>query len=317
MSSAPQFALERLESSARPSPTSPRPAVYDSPILPHEYGFFALYLLVALRLTTSSGIATLPELLVWAAFAAASTALVLLTVHRDTTTTWRIRLGGYVVLMNAAYFRMAAVFADANGVRYDALLQHADTLIFGRPLPLWFDGVAQPGFADLLSFCYFLLFPYILVSCARHLVKLRRAPEEARAFYSGLFLIYALGFVGYLFVPARGAWLDMPGAFRHPIAGGWITALNQQIVERGSNRVDVFPSLHVAVSAFILFFDRRFAPWRFRVYLPAAIGLWISTVYLRFHYGVDVIAGALLAILGLRVAFAMARRPSIIGDILS
>jgi membrane-associated phospholipid phosphatase len=171
--------------------------------------------------------------------------------------------------------------------------------------------------SDLLSVCYFLLFPYILVSCARQLVRLGRAPDEARAFYSGLFLIYAIGFVGYLFVPARGAWLDMPAAFRHPIAGGWITALNQQIVARGSNRVDVFPSLHVAVSAFILFFDRRFAPWRYRVYLPAAIGLWISTVYLRFHYGVDVIAGALLAFVGLRVAFAMTRRPFFMGDILS
>ena len=315
MSSAPLFALEPLESSARSA--SSRPAARNLAILPHEYGFFALYLLVALRLIASSGITILPELFVWAGLAAASTALVLLTRQRDTTTAWRIRLGGYVVLMNAAYFRMAAVFADTHGVRYDALLQHADTLIFGRPLPLWFDGVAQPGFADLLSFCYFLLFPYILVSCGRQLVRLRRAPEEARAFYSGLFLIYAIGFVGYLFVPARGAWLDIPAAFRHPVAGGWITALNQQIVARGSNRVDVFPSLHVAVSAFILFFDRRFAPWRFRVYLPAAIGLWISTIYLRFHYGVDVIAGALLAVIGLRVAFAMTRRPSITGDILS
>ena len=278
MSSAPLFALERLESSARSSLASPRPVARNSAILPHEYGFFALYLLVALRLIASSGITALPELLLWTVLAAASTALVLLTRHRNTTSAWRMRLGGYVVLMNAAYFCMSAVFADGHAVRDDALLQHADTLLFGRPLPLWFDGIAQPGFSDLLSFCYFLLFPYILVSCARQLVRLRRAPDEARAFYSGLLLIYAIGFVGYLFVPARGAWLDIPAAFRHPIAGGWITALNQQIVERGSNRGDVFPSLHVAVSAFILFFDRRFAPWRYPVNLPAAIGLWVSTV---------------------------------------
>jgi membrane-associated phospholipid phosphatase len=100
----------------------------------------------------------------------------------------------------------------------------------------------------------------------------------------------------------------MPNAFHYPIAGGWMTALNQAVVAHGSNRVDVFPSLHVAVSAFILLFDRRFAVWRYRVYLPAAIGLWISTLYLRFHYGVDVIAGALLAITGLRMAFAIAAR---------
>jgi membrane-associated phospholipid phosphatase len=177
-------------------------------------------------------------------------------------------------------------------------------------VPLYFDGAMQPRMSELLSFCYFLLFPYILISCGRQLVRLRGAPREARAFYSGLFVVYAIGFLGYLFVPARGAWLDMPAAFHHPVAGGWMTALNQRVVEQGSNRVDVFPSLHVAVSAFILLFDRRFAPWRYRVYLPAAVGLWISTLYLRFHYGVDVIAGALVATIGLCVAFAMAGRQS-------
>lgn len=317
MSSGPVVAFEHRQRSARPLRASAQPTPKRTTILPHEYGFFTLYLIIGVRLVLSSGNTALRELLLWIAFAAASAGLVLLTRRWNTTSAWRFRLGAYLILMNAAYFRMAAVFAATHGVRHDALLQRADTLLFERPLPLWFDGIAQPGFSDLLSFCYFLLFPYILVSCARQLVRLRRAPAEARAFYSGLFLIYAIGFVGYLFVPARGAWLDMAPAFRHPIAGGWITSLNQQIVERGSNRVDVFPSLHVAVSAFILFFDRRFAFWRYRIYLPAAIGLWISTVYLRFHYGVDVLAGALLALVGLRVAFAMTHRPFVSGATLS
>lgn len=310
MSSVPLRALERLERSATSTPTSPRAASDVPRVLPHEYAFFALYALVAGRLLLARPFAW-AELLVWIAFAAASAALIQLTRRRDTVAAWRVRLGAYVVLMNAVYFRMGAVFAASGGVQRDALLQHADTLLFGRPVPLYFDGAAlQPGITDLLSFCYFLLFPYILLSCGRQLVRLRRSPREARAFYSGLFVVYALGFVGYLLVPARGAWLDIPAAFHHPITGGWMTALNQRVVEQGSNRVDVFPSLHVAVSAFILLFDRRFATWRYRVYLPAAVGLWISTVYLRFHYGVDVLAGALLAAVGLSVAFALAARPT-------
>jgi membrane-associated phospholipid phosphatase len=278
------------------------------PILPHEYAFFALYAVVIVRLLLVRPVAW-AELSVWLAFAVTSAALVLLTRRRDGIGTWRLRLGAYVLLMNAAYFSLGAVFTASGDVRRDALLQRADTLLFGRPAPLYFDGVVGSGIADLLSFCYFLLFPYILISCARQLVRLRRSPRETRAFYSGLFVVYAIGFLGYLFVPAQGAWLDMPAAFQHPIAGGWMTAFNQRVVAQGSNRVDVFPSLHVAVSAFILFFDRRFALWRFRVYLPAAVGLWISTLYLRFHYGVDVLAGALLAMIGVRVAFAMAGRP--------
>lgn len=304
-----------LVATEHPSPKSPVASTRATPcaleVLPHEYAFFGLYALVIGRLLLSSGALASSEAIVWLAFALISIALVMLTRHSSSDWRWRIRLGAYVVLMNAAYFRLGDVFTATHAVRYDGLLQQMDTLLFGRPAPLWFDTPPQPGVTELLSFCYFLLFPYILISCWRQLATFRREPGVARAFFSGLFFIYAVGFIGYLFVPAQGAWLAMPGAFRHSVAGGWMTALNQAVVERGSNRVDVFPSLHVAVSAFILFFDRRFAEWRYRVYLPAAIGLWISTLYLRFHYGVDVVAGALLAVIGLRVAFAMAprRRP--------
>lgn len=317
MSSAPMLYRERVtrSSSHVPSTSVSSPT---ATLLPHEIAFFALYVLVIARLLLSSGSARSIELLVWLGFAAASAALLLLTALWNTTPAWRIRLGAYVVLMNAAYFRMGAVFAATGAVRQDAMLQHVDTRLFGRPLPLYLDLPPNPGIADLLSFCYFLLFPYIVVSCARQLVRYARAPVEARAFYSGLFLVYGLGLMGYLLVPARGAWLDMPTAFHHPIAGGWMTRLNEAVVARGSNRVDVFPSLHVAVSAFILLFDRRFALWRYRLYLPAAIGLWISTLYLRFHYGIDVLGGALLAIVGLYVAFSMARRHTVtLGGVLS
>ena len=45
----------------------------------------------------------------------------------------------------------------------------------------------------------------------------------------------------------------------------------------------------------LLFFDRRHSPERFRrLVVPVAI-LWISTIYLRYHYFVDVLAGFALA----------------------
>lgn len=62
----------------------------------------------------------------------------------------------------------------------------------------------------------------------------------------------------------------------------------------GSNRVDVFPSLHCAASAFMLAFDSRNKPWRYRLYLLPCLGLWPATIYLRYHYLVDCICGFVL-----------------------
>lgn len=296
MSSLPLSSVVR----ARPARTS------TLRVLPHESGFFALYAFVLVRLLLSPFGTAWVEVAVWLGFLMVSLSLVVLTESCDRPWAWRVRLGSYVVLMNAAYFRMGSVVAAIGAVSQDAPLQRLDTLLFGRPLPLYFDA-SHRAVSELLSICYFLLFPYILLSCGRQLIRYSRAPHETRAFYTGLFLVYAIGFIGYLLVPARGPWLAMPTAFPHAIARGWFTAFNQSVVDQNSNRVDVFPSLHVAASAFMLFFDRRFARWRYRIYLPAAIGLWISTVYLRFHYGVDVLAGGVVALIGLRVAFAIAR----------
>jgi membrane-associated phospholipid phosphatase len=276
--------------------------------LPHEIGFFGLYALVISSLLRSPLGVAWTELVIWCVFVATSITLIVLTRHVPRVWSWRLRLGTYLVLMNAAYFRMGAVVAATGGARRDASLQHIDTLLFGRPLPQLLDGWGHAVVSEAASVCYFLLFPYILLSCARQLVRLRRAPAEAKGFFAGLFLAYAVGFVGYLLVPARGPWLAMPDGFSHPVVGGWMTALNRAVVARGANGVDVFPSLHVAASAFMLFFDRGFARWRYRLYLPAAVGLWFSTLYLRFHYGIDVIAGALVAVVALRVAFSIARR---------
>jgi membrane-associated phospholipid phosphatase len=308
--SLPNVRLDAVPARAGVS-SSPRACVEANALLPHEIGFFGLYALVVSWLLLSPMGVAWTEVAIWCGFAATSIALIALTRRTPSVWSWRLRLGAYLVLMNAAYFRMAAVVSATGGVLRDASLQHIDRLLFGRALPQYLDGLGHAAIAEIASFCYFLLFPYILFSCVRQLVRLRRAPAEALAFYAGLFLVYAIGFAGYLLVPARGPWLAMPNGFLHPIVGGWMTALNRAVVDRGVNGVDVFPSLHVAASAYMLLFDRRFARWRYWMYLPAAVGLWFSTLYLRFHYGIDVIAGALVAGAALRVAFAAARRGAV------
>jgi membrane-associated phospholipid phosphatase len=74
------------------------------------------------------------------------------------------------------------------------------------------------------------------------------------------------------------------------------------MVHFGSNGVDVFPSLHIAVPAFILAFDFLHHRKRFWLCLVPVLFLWLSTVYLRYHYFVDVLAGFLLAVLALGLA---------------
>jgi membrane-associated phospholipid phosphatase len=56
-----------------------------------------------------------------------------------------------------------------------------------------------------------------------------------------------------------------------------------------------FPSLHAAASLVALVYAWRFARRWSGVLLPFVVGLWASTIYLRHHYFVDLVAGWLLA----------------------
>ena len=63
-----------------------------------------------------------------------------------------------------------------------------------------------------------------------------------------------------------------------------------------------FPSLHAAVSLVALVYAWRYLrPW-FYVLLPFVLGLWVSTIYLRHHYTVDLLAGWMLAPAALALA---------------
>ena len=63
-----------------------------------------------------------------------------------------------------------------------------------------------------------------------------------------------------------------------------------------------FPSLHAAVSLVALVYAWRYVRAWFWVLLPFVLGLWVSTIYLRHHYVVDLLAGWLLAPVAVAVA---------------
>ena len=150
--------------------------------------------------------------------------------------------------------------------RFDALLQHIDSLFIGTNLSLRLQPLVHPVFTELFSFCYILFFPYLLFSL--HLLFLRRRGAVAKICYR----------------PVHDLWNRVSGVLRsfpRPDRyrdGGPIYRAADRLVDHeiqcrdrgaGSNGVDVFPSLHCAVSSFFLFFDRRHRPWRFKLYLRA------------------------------------------------
>ena len=217
------------------------------------------------------------------------------SAHWPVAAVTRMRLLVLPVLVNVVYCLLGTVVAQLQSGNCDAGLLRADRWLLGETPAVWCGTLIHPVLTDILSGCYLLFLPSVL---AAFVVTVARPEPSGVRFFNGLFGVYALGFLGYTLVPAAGPHLAMPLAFAVPLEGGWLTQANALMVGGGSNHVDVFPSLHTAVTVFLMSWlwsrNRRL----FLACLLPAAGICISTVYLRYHYAVDVAAGLCLAGVG-------------------
>ncbi len=264
-------------------------------LLPHEY-FFSLFLaLTWVRLVLLPSPA--PVAFVYFGCLLVGAAVILWSGREPAAWRWRVRLLLYPAMMGLTFYLMPAVVTTLGVPRADALLVKWDSVWTGQDPNLVIQGWEPSWLTDALMVAYVFFFYYLIAGpayyCIRDLPRFRQC-------FAGLFTVYALGFIGYTFLPAGGPHRYLE--FTHPLTGGWITWTAKPILDDASNAVDAFPSIHVAVSLYLLVFDRWYYRRRFwRMLVPCA-ALWISTVYLRYHYCVDVVAGAAIAVVGLWVA---------------
>ncbi len=201
----------------------------------------------------------------------------------------RLRLGLLYAWALGVYLSIEWIVPASGRLPIDASLLAIDEALFGQtPALSYTPGRAAVG---LLSLCYMGYHGYL------HGALLWAGLDEERARRLGLtlFRTFALGFAGYLLFPARGP--ASLGLFDRPLSSGSISRLLDLLVDHGSSVYDAFPSMHVAITLTLLAHDARCHRWRFWALLLPTLGLLFSTVALRYHYAVDVIAGvALVAI---------------------
>ncbi|MFP6892799.1 MAG: phosphatase PAP2 family protein [Opitutales bacterium] len=282
----------------------------DWPLLPHEI-LFGLFLVVTwLRLVWRCGFPD-PDSLVYLAFIVVNAGLIAWNKLRECRASWFGRLLYYPIVFNLVFSHMKQAIPRINQGSWDEALQRVDNAMVGGNLSLKMEPLATPWLTEVFSLSYILFFPYIVL-CIVH--YFRSGLDLCRTFTVGLFTIYGIGFLGYSLIPAMGPHLHAPGQFTVPLQGWVLTVWNARLVEFGSSHVDVFPSLHCAVSCYLLVFDREHCPGRFKVCLLPCVLLWISTIYLRYHYLVDLICGFALAAFALWLAGKYSRRQHVSGS---
>jgi membrane-associated phospholipid phosphatase len=144
-----------------------------------------------------------------------------------------------------------------------------------------------------------------------------RDAATARRYIFTLSVCFYVSYAGYFTIPALGPRTALAEAHTVSLETTPVArAISRTINELEHTKLDVFPSGHTMITVSVLIVAWRRLRWLFWVLLPVATLLVASTVYCRYHYVVDVLAGIALAFatvpLGDRLyAGLMARSPGI------
>jgi hypothetical protein len=267
----------------------------------YEVALIALGLgtVLALAIVNSRSTPVLLEVI-----AGSSLYMLVIFVCRDQTQRLNQRIRFLVAFAFAIWFYCAvARITPALGTKLrDGTLLAMDEAIFGQTPAVFCERVTTAWLTDLMSLCY-LTYPLYLFVAVMHAALISSTVHQPLSHY--LFTGFAIGFAGYLLVPAVGPAFAYPELFRRPLPGGVIARLVTEIVTVGSSRYDTFPSLHVLITCILLDHDWRQVRRRFWTMVIPSLGLMASTIYLRYHYAVDILA-ALLLFLALRSTFSKA-----------
>jgi len=108
---------------------------------------------------------------------------------------------------------------------------------------------------------------------------------------------YYVAYFLFIFFPAAPPRIVLKPLFTVSLQGHLLEPIEHAIEVTAQDSRGAFPSLHCATSFLSLFFAWRYVRWLFWVMIPLVALLILSTIYLRHHYVIDLIAGLVLAII--------------------
>lgn len=197
------------------------------------------------------------------------------------------------------------------GRDYDELLIAMDRWIFGVDPTHWMMQFANPWLTEILQLAYTMF--YLLFVILGYELYRRHNLDLFHYFMFTCVYGFFLSYLGYFTLPAVGPRFtlhefmaldrELPGVFLTPYLR-WFVNAGESIVSNVSNEValattqrDVFPSGHTMMTLVLMYLGGKYrVRSRYFIYITGVL-LIIATVYQRYHYVIDLIAGAAFMIL--------------------
>lgn len=201
----------------------------------------------------------------------------------------------YPLVYVAACYKTMAIFIPA--VRHsdaDQWLADLDFAFWHAHPTVWLERIQTPALSEYLQIIYTLFVPAVLIPA--FILWRKRRYKEFQYYAFLIALGYLVSYAGYLMVPARGPRFLLSHLQHVPLRGLWLFDGMQNMLDKlESAHFDCFPSGHTELTILAWWGTRQIANPLFWPYFVYTLSIIFATVYLRYHYTIDVLAGVLVA----------------------
>ena len=201
-----------------------------------------------------------------------------------------------IICVLAVFDSLEWVVHYINPDDIDLVLIKLDYLIFGNHPTVMLERILNPFLTDILQMAYSTYY-FIPISFGIILLMNKQREEFDKTIFMILLCFY-LSYLGYILFPALGPRFYLSNIQTTELQGFFAAEPIQNLLNRleGIKR-DAFPSGHTGIALTVLYLAYRYKRGYFWIALPIVAALIFSTVYCRYHYVVDVIAGFGLTLL--------------------
>lgn len=222
---------------------------------------------------------------------------------------YRLAIYGSV---QTSYFVFRRFLPVVNPGSLDHELHALDLSLFGVEPAVYLDRFVTPLTTEWFSFFYYSYF-FLLVVHAIPILFFVRHPRLLGEFTLGMLIVVCVGQALYMLVPGYGPYHAIPELFTREFPRGiWLDTVMAAVAQGGAQK-DIFPSLHTAAPAFIALYSfrhRHVVPYRYTwpIVVFVSANIVVATMFLRWHWIIDVAAGLVLALIGMLAAAALTDR---------
>jgi hypothetical protein len=236
----------------------------------------------------------IPEAAELLAFHVAGAGVILMATRTPGRVSWYFRHWYPLPFVAACYREMAVLIPAVWNSSADGRLADLDFAIWHANPTVWLERIQTPGLTEFLQIIYTLFLPVVLL--IPFILWGERRYKDFRYCAFLLSVGFLACYVGYMVVPARGPRFFLQDLQHVPLQGMWMFKAMQGSLDRlESAHYDCFPSGHVLLTMLAWWSSRQISKTLFWIYSAYTLCIIFATVYLRYHYTVDLVAGAALA----------------------